>query len=401
MEGLIKGLIDVALGGGGDDQQPHRRRGNDEQGDGSRQNEQPRSSSWADVVSSQSQEQGNDYKPSNLARPQHVEESSDGEWQVAGDNRHNRRQPRHGRMVPIEEWSGFKVPPSQQEYSSHVEDGIDVEPTAEELGDLSMACNRLWALDLNGLVPGKDFMINLGEGKRVYQKGDAASESLFSWVKEDIFQRPTYSRFCSLLDNYEPSQRTKEVVTEEEKYEQDGFIEEISRTAPVQYLFRLLSLKGAVQGDYEEFKKLLKSLWFDLYGRGGVCGSSSAFEHVFVGEIKEQSEAQVSGFHNWIQFYLEEAKGRVNYHGYIFPRNRCEVPDEESKLLTIQFEWNGVLKAVSSTLVGVSPEFELALYTLCFFLGGEDNHVNLGPHDVNVKCYRHQGQLGSVFPIAE
>lgn len=76
-------------------------------------------------------------------------------------------------------------------------------------------------------------------------------------------------------------------------------------------------------------------------------------------------------------------------------------PDSETQLLTIQFEWNGVLKSVSSTMVGVSPEFEIALYTLCYFVGGEDNYVQLGPYNVNIKCYRFGDKIGSVFPIAE
>lgn len=76
-------------------------------------------------------------------------------------------------------------------------------------------------------------------------------------------------------------------------------------------------------------------------------------------------------------------------------------PDSETQLLTIQFEWNGILKSVSSTLVGVSPEFEIALYTLCFFVGREDNHVQLGPYPVNIKCYRFSDKIGSVFPIAD
>lgn len=76
-------------------------------------------------------------------------------------------------------------------------------------------------------------------------------------------------------------------------------------------------------------------------------------------------------------------------------------PDSETQVLTIQFEWNGVLKSVSSTLVGVSPEFEVALYTLCFFVGQEDNHVRLGPYPVNIKCYRLGERIGSVFPISD
>lgn len=76
-------------------------------------------------------------------------------------------------------------------------------------------------------------------------------------------------------------------------------------------------------------------------------------------------------------------------------------PDSETQLLTIQFEWNGILKSVSSTLVGVSPEFEVALYTLCFYVGGEDNYVQLGPYTVNIKCYRLGDNIGSVFPVSE
>lgn len=58
----------------------------------------------------------------------------------------------------------------------------------------------------------------------------------------------------------------------------------------------------ATSQDYEDMK-MLTSLWFDLCGRGGRSSSSSAFEHVFVGEIKEQRQGEivVSGFHNWIQ----------------------------------------------------------------------------------------------------
>jgi len=61
--------------------------------------------------------------------------------------------------------------------------------------------------------------------------------------------------------------------------------------------------KGEVSQDYEDFKRMLASLWFDLYGTGGNSNCSSAFEHVFVGEIKGRGhgESEVSGFHNWIQ----------------------------------------------------------------------------------------------------
>ncbi|XP_027336313.1 poly(U)-specific endoribonuclease-B-like isoform X2 [Abrus precatorius] len=413
MEGLIKGLVDVALGVNDDDRdQSHE--------------EQRSRSSWAEVVSGDRsqhdkpheeerwQEESHSYRASirphkeqyrpqhkegqsesfnTLNRPQLDEDEDKDEWQTVG------RPSRKNQKVPKENWHSYKLPPSEQEYSNEVEVGAGVEPSQDELADLSRACDKLWDLDLNRLIPGKDYEIDCGEGKKVYQKEDMAEGSLFTWVSDDVFRKPTFARFLSLLDNYNPHQGCKEVVTSEERQEQASFIEEISRTAPIKYLHKYLASKGIASESYQDFKRMMTSLWFDLYGRGGTSGSSSAFEHVFVGELKQSGE--VSGFHNWLQFYLEEEKGRVDYQGYIFPRQRGQTPDSETQLLTIQFEWNGVLKSVSSTLVGVSPEFEIALYTLCFYVGGEDNHIQFGPYAVNIKCYRFGNRIGSIFPIAD
>lgn len=41
---------------------------------------------------------------------------------------------------------------------------------------------------------------------------------------------------------------------------------------------------------------------------------SCGFEHVFVGETKSGTE--IVGFHNWIQFYLQEKNGNLDYKGY-------------------------------------------------------------------------------------
>lgn len=205
-------------------------------------------------------------------------------------------------QVPVDNWGGYKQPSSDQEYANDLDDSIDIEPSESQLSDISEACNKLWELDGNRLVPNKDYVIDCGEGKKTYEKEDMASENLFNWLDDNVFRRPTYSRFCSLLDNYNPNQGCREVVTSEEEHEQSAFVEEISRTAPIKYLHRYLAARGALQSQsYDHFKKVIKSLWFDLYGRGGSSSSSSAFEHVFVGEINDREENAISGFHNWIQ----------------------------------------------------------------------------------------------------
>lgn len=201
-------------------------------------------------------------------------------------------------QVPKDQWHNYRLPPGEQEYSDEVDCGA--KPSEEELSDVSKAITKLWELDVNRLVPGKDYEVDCGEGKKVYQREDMAEGSLFSWLSDDVFRRPTYSRFCSLLDNYNPHEGYKEVVTSDEKQEQEAFIEEISRTAPIKYLHKYLLAKGIASESYEDFKRMISSLWFDLYGRGGTSRCSSAFEHVFVGEIK-RGEQEVSGFHNWLQ----------------------------------------------------------------------------------------------------
>jgi poly(U)-specific endoribonuclease len=84
------------------------------------------------------------------------------------------------------------------------------------------------------------------DGKKVYHKGEGnkASENLFSWLEDNVLRRPTDSRFCALLDNYNPHQWYKELVTQEDKHEEAAFIEEISRSAPIKYLHQYLVLKG-------------------------------------------------------------------------------------------------------------------------------------------------------------
>ena len=52
--------------------------------------------------------------------------------------------------------------------------------------------------------------------------------------------------------------------------------------------------------------------------------------------------------------------------------------------------------------VGVSPEFELALYTLAFFTGDSENEVMLDTggesFDLNVICHKYDGdKVGSAF----
>ena len=81
---------------------------------------------------------------------------------------------------------------------------------------LSEACSKLWDLDENRLVPGRDYKISLQGDTKVYLRKDMASDKLFTWVKEDIFtSHKTYKCFYDLLDNYERETGVEEVVTQQ------------------------------------------------------------------------------------------------------------------------------------------------------------------------------------------
>ncbi|VFQ82664.1 unnamed protein product [Cuscuta campestris] len=108
------------------------------------------------------------------------------------ENVHKKTSKRQ-QKVHMDHWDNYKKPASEQDYSNEVEYGADLDPLGEELANLSKACNKLWELDVNRLVPGKDYQIDVGEGKKVHQREDMADGSLFSWLSEDALQKPTFS----------------------------------------------------------------------------------------------------------------------------------------------------------------------------------------------------------------
>ena len=74
---------------------------------------------------------------------------------------------------------------------------------------------------------------------------------------------------------------------------------------------------GSIRSTEADMRSLLREIWFRPYARSPKRNvtDSSGFEYVFVGEKKT---TKVNGFHNWIQFYLLEKSGAIDYQGYNF-----------------------------------------------------------------------------------
>lgn len=106
----------------------------------------------------------------------------------------------------------------------------------------------------------------------------------------------------------------------------DALQKESSRIDKTAYKTIFLFVIGHVTGE-ADFKDVLKELWFNLYPRSSSSGTavdSSGFEHAMVGETR----GTVSGFHSWIQFYLEEKKGNLDYQGWVSKADVSKTKDD-------------------------------------------------------------------------
>uniref|UniRef100_A0A4W4F9R5 Uridylate-specific endoribonuclease n=1 Tax=Electrophorus electricus TaxID=8005 RepID=A0A4W4F9R5_ELEEL len=261
--------------------------------------------------------------------------------------------------------------------------------------ELSAIVQKLWDNDINRLRPGTDYRISL-QGKAgnlsSMNVGDyAVGSPLFTYVDETIFKKETFLAFISLLDNYESNTGEPEVVTPEEEAENHKFLDSIIKTPVLKIVHKYLVGKNKSPEETTAFKEQLYRIWFELYARKGSSRpDSSGFEHVFVGETRGGCTI---GFHNWIQLYLQEKLGHINYKGY--------TPDENKHILALHFSWKNGIKPRGSIFIGVSPEFEFALYTLCFLTSPSERvRVSFSLYDLEIVCHHYnQKHIGTTYPV--
>ncbi len=249
---------------------------------------------------------------------------------------------------------------------------------------------------------------------------DLADNPLFYSVNKSKLQTDINGKFIRLLNNYIVNFRESEVYTEEELKEMDDFLEAIYKTEvmalAVDYIEQ--ELKESIK---EQFKEKMFDLWFNLYTnwyRGRSTRFCSGFEHVFVGEgqygqtnKEDVSLGEITGYHNWIKFLLDEKTGRVNYLGYNYGLNDNQGPDNPN-VVTLQMLWelkdlNGnviteLFKPKGGFFVGTSPECEIAMGTVAFFeskkglfSNRDRKQVRLCSGDFNLVLYRSVNRNGS------
>ncbi|XP_043925218.1 poly(U)-specific endoribonuclease-B-like [Protopterus annectens] len=275
-----------------------------------------------------------------------------------------------------------------------------VDIISEKDTELSAIVQQLWDSDISRLKPGRDYKVSFqGNSASTDHNIITNGTPLFKYVDENVFRKETFSAFISLLDNYISDTGEPEVVTPEEEAENYNFLAAVMKTSVMMLSHKYLVGKNLSPADTTDFKKQLYDIWFKLYARKGSSRpDSSGFEHVFVGETR--GAHTVIGFHNWIQLYLQEKLGNVIYKS-INQSSNSQKPDENKHIVTLQFSWKNGIKSKGSCFIGVSPEFEFALYTICF-LTSPNKSVRLcfSGYDIQIVCHHHnQKHIGTTYPI--
>uniref|UniRef100_A0A0N5B6T0 Endoribonuclease n=1 Tax=Strongyloides papillosus TaxID=174720 RepID=A0A0N5B6T0_STREA len=202
------------------------------------------------------------------------------------------------------------------------------------------------------------------------------------------------------MDNYIPKVGVQETITQKEMIEIDAFLLAIMNTTIAKQFFTFLTSKNHPYArDRSTLVKNLKQIWFHPYSRSRGILDSSGFEHVFMGEIKNN---KVGGLHNWYRFYLLESRERnsnFDYKGYI--KKRFGI------ISSVKFSWRGYYKKIGSFFMGTSPEFDFFTFTLCFLFRRESSGCNIEingcPTTITVYDFRYNNKIlvGTVYPHIE
>uniref|UniRef100_A0A0N5ATK8 Endoribonuclease n=1 Tax=Syphacia muris TaxID=451379 RepID=A0A0N5ATK8_9BILA len=205
---------------------------------------------------------------------------------------------------------------------------------------------------------------------------DNAAKPLFTSVSDRIKGSDTMKAFETLQALYTvPEIGEADENSDARVAAANSFLDEVMKTDVMTTAMNFLSKAGLAAGDAAGFKKQLFDLWFTSFSRSTVVDSSS-FESVFIGETHS---GDVHGLNYWYRFYLLEQANQVNYHGY-FTR-------EKGVQVELQFAWGEEHALMDSFLLGTSPEFDMAAYTICALADiGDCTFTRFGqPVDLTVK----------------
>lgn len=272
---------------------------------------------------------------------------------------------------------------------------ISVEDALRRSGkSIKQAVSALWDLDENRLTPEIDYSLDLQQPTDYAHAGKAASRPLFSQFSPEVWKRTTYGKFRNLLSRYDP--RAFSIDTTDDEAD---FISTIIETPCLHFVRRWLISNGHLPpSTLKTFSSLLLKLWFSEHAGRNTPAQATGFQHVFCGEFRRSSG--LSGLHNFISVFLAEQQGHLHYMGY--DKSSLKLPSSELRkqhVLKIRFGLYGRQKQMSSMFFGVSPEFEVALYSLMILAKKSEVATVLGTHQAVIKAVAKNRRVVTAFPL--
>lgn len=230
------------------------------------------------------------------------------------------------------------------------------------------------------------------------------SENPFCALDENLLEAETIKKVRALFSHFKAEDNLKETQPTEKKVAIDSFLDSVVNTTEMEMVRKWLQGKREASSyqvelsNPEKYKEFVRYLWFTT----AFQGASSAFEHVFVGEINSRRKI-VSGYHNWIKLWDDLSRNKVKIKNF-------NVEKSNEHFLMLEFLWqppeSSLLyrKPLGTIALGTYPETEMALFTLAFVTNGLDFSTNGENQPLyTVRVYTAQpdnkSNLGKEFPI--
>lgn len=257
----------------------------------------------------------------------------------------------------------------------------DLGVTDKELSEISEA---LHGLDVNRGRPGIDFV--------VHPRGP----KLFTKVSPALLQRPTYAALRAVQNIYTPQTGAgrDEPACPPCAPEENKFMDTVMKTSVMKKAHEFLSSKGLASPTMYGFRAQVRQWWFHKFSRSkGKALDSSGFEHVFAVDLKG---TKVGGYHNWVYFHEGEKHKTTKYIQF---QKNCK-----PNVLTCRFSYKNHVKPIGGFFIGTSPEFDLAIKTVCFRARKRGLcKITLGGNHLSIQTYAMSGHqpltISTAYPL--
>jgi len=271
-----------------------------------------------------------------------------------------------------------------------------------------MPWNDIWQADMNesGLLPlikkdrnneiddSKGYLIvDLNPYDHSKRDGDPEKNREVNVLTNvHIKKKTSYNLIEKLLDNYIATANKSENFDPKEIDEIKEFLKYAINTKPMQIA------KKYIENNYDiidnntsddEWMKKLYDIWFEPRRNG----STSVFEHVFVGEQSSHTDTVLDGHHFWYNYYLHDGPYEVtHYEDTIYFLRYVQVESHEksnyAEVITISYDYTEknqddqtglkLHKETGGFFVGLSAEGLLAIGTIAYFMALPKNSDRCG-----------------------